>query len=217
MSFQEQNSPILGAGLNWIRVPLAFWAIETWAGEPYLEGTSWKSAFYPTSLCELQLIHRCCRYFVRFLGWARKYGMRVCLDLHAVPGSQNGQSNDLAPLLVQSLTAFYSNDRLQPQRSVSDHLRLPSLPFNDHRPSRSLGVHNFLQGIMGLANAQRTLYYLRIITEFISQPQYRDVVPMFGIINEPTLTMDILTPFYLQAYNIIRNITGVGAGNGPVS
>lgn len=56
VSFQEQISRLLGAGLNWIRVPLAFWAIETWEGEPYLEGTSWKSAFYPASLCELQLI-----------------------------------------------------------------------------------------------------------------------------------------------------------------
>ena len=29
------------------------------------------------------------RYFLRLLGWARKYGLRVCLDLHTVPGSQN--------------------------------------------------------------------------------------------------------------------------------
>ncbi len=32
------------------------------------------------------------RYFLRVLEWARKYGLRVCLDLHAVPGSQNGAS-----------------------------------------------------------------------------------------------------------------------------
>ena len=36
-SFQEQNLPILSAGLNWIRVPLVFWAIEMLEGEPYLE------------------------------------------------------------------------------------------------------------------------------------------------------------------------------------
>lgn len=39
---------------------------------------------------------------------------------------------------------------------------------------------------MGYANAQRTLDYIRILTEFISQPQYRDVVVMFGILNEPS-------------------------------
>jgi glucan 1,3-beta-glucosidase len=30
------------------------------------------------------------RYFLQVLGWARKYGLRVLLDLHALPGSQNG-------------------------------------------------------------------------------------------------------------------------------
>jgi len=38
---------------------------------------------------------------------------------------------------------------------------------------------------MGYANAQRTLDYIRILAEFISQPEYRNVVTMFGILNEP--------------------------------
>ena len=38
---------------------------------------------------------------------------------------------------------------------------------------------------MGYANAQRTLDYIRILAEFISQPQYSSVVTMFGILNEP--------------------------------
>jgi len=38
---------------------------------------------------------------------------------------------------------------------------------------------------MGLANAERSLDYIRILAEFISQPQYKDVVVMFGIANEP--------------------------------
>jgi glucan 1,3-beta-glucosidase len=42
-----------------------------------------------------------------------------------------------------------------------------------------------LNGPMGLANAQRSLDYIRIIAEFILQPQYQDVVTMFGITNEP--------------------------------
>ena len=27
------------------------------------------------------------------IAWARKYGLRICLDLHAVPGSQNGYNH----------------------------------------------------------------------------------------------------------------------------
>jgi glucan 1,3-beta-glucosidase len=49
---------------------------------------------------------------------------------------------------------------------------------------------------MGIANAQRTLDYIRIITEFISQPEYKDVIPIFEIVNEALLTTigkDVLT------------------------
>lgn len=35
-----------------------------------------------------------------------------------------------------------------------------------------------MYGAMGIANAQRTLSYLRTFVEFISQPEYVDVVPM---------------------------------------
>ncbi|KAJ6597891.1 glycoside hydrolase superfamily [Mycena sp. CBHHK59/15] len=81
------------------------------------------------------------------------------------------------------------------------------------------GQVNFLNGAMGVANAQRTLDYIRIITEFISQPEYRDVVPMFGIINEAlmsTIGRDQLTSLYLpRGAQHDPRITGLGAGNGP--
>ncbi|KAJ7232221.1 glycoside hydrolase superfamily [Mycena haematopus] len=159
---EEDIAQIAGAGLNWLRIPIAFWAIETWAGPPFLEPflakTSWT-------------------YFVRVLGWARKYGLRVCLDLHAVPGSQNGLNH---------------SGRLSPV--------------------------NFLSGNMGMANAERTLYYIRVLTEFISQPAYQDLIPVFGIVNEAMLGIigrDVLTSFYLEAHTMIRGITGYGEGNGP--
>lgn len=72
-------------------------------------------------------------------------------------------------------------------------------------------------GNMGLANAQRTLDYIRVLTEFITQPEYQDLIPIFGIVNEPTAGTAALSNFYLEAHNLIRNITGLGAGHGPVS
>lgn len=83
-------------------------------------------------------------YFLKAIQWARKYGLRINLDFHALPGSQNGWNH-----------------------------------------SGRLGSVNVLFGPMGLANAQRSLDYIRIIAEFISQPEYKDVVSMFGITNEP--------------------------------
>ncbi|KAF5316969.1 hypothetical protein D9611_003606 [Ephemerocybe angulata] len=155
---EQDIAEIAGAGLNWVRVPLPFWAIETWPGEPFLAKTSWK-------------------YFVRLLGWCRKYGLRVNLDLHTIPGSQNGYNH-----------------------------------------SGRSGQINFMQGTMGLANAQRALNYIRIITEFISQPEWKNVVQFFGILNEPIMPqigIPQLQSFYVEAHRLVRSITGYGSGNGP--
>jgi glucan 1,3-beta-glucosidase len=35
-----------------------------------------------------------------------------------------------------------------------------------------------MNGVMGIANAQRTISYLRILIQFVSQEQYKDVVGM---------------------------------------
>jgi hypothetical protein len=71
---------------------------------------------------------------------------------------------------------------------------------------------------MGMANAQRLLNYIRIITEFISQPEYQNLVVMFGIINEASssdIGMEVITSFYQEAHDMIRSITGKGEGKGP--
>ncbi|THH31141.1 hypothetical protein EUX98_g3029 [Antrodiella citrinella] len=149
---------IAAAGLNYVRIPIGFWAIETRDDEPFLAKTSWT-------------------YFLKAIKWARKYGIRINLDFHALPGSQNGWNH-----------------------------------------SGKLGTIGVLNGPMGYANAQRSLDYIRILAEFISQPEYKDVVSMFGVTNEPqapTFGQENLVRFYLQAYNIVRNAGGVGAGSGP--
>ena len=100
---------------------------QTWPGEPFLARTAWD-------------------YVLLALQWARKYGLRVLLELHTAPGSQNGYNH-----------------------------------------SGREGPINFLNGPMGVANADRTFGYIRVLAEFISQHQYEDVVQMFGVINEPLL------------------------------
>lgn len=92
---------------------------------------------------------------------------------------------------------------------------------------------------MGYANAQRTLDYIRIIAEFISQPQYSDVVVMFGVLNEPRGSpligatqlegLYVLISFprrlretdsiflsYKAVYDTVREASGLGEGKGPV-
>ena len=62
---------IQAAGFDHVRIPFSYWAVTTYNGDPYVAQVSW-------------------RYLLRAIEWARKYGLRINLDLHAVPGSQNG-------------------------------------------------------------------------------------------------------------------------------
>ncbi|KAI8443758.1 glucan 1,3-beta-glucosidase [Phakopsora pachyrhizi] len=156
---EEDFAQIAAAGLNWVRLPVGWWMIETWEDEPMLSGVSYK-------------------YFLKALKWARKYGLRVNLDLHAVPGSQNGYNH-----------------------------------------SGRWGSINFLVGLMGIANAQRSFNYIRTLTQFISQPEYSNVVPMFSVLNEPLVQKigsNQIRSYYLQVYQMMRNITGFGLGKGPM-
>ncbi|KAF7315004.1 Glycoside hydrolase family 5 protein [Mycena indigotica] len=169
---EQDIAQIAAAGLNWVRVPIPFWAVSTWSNvgsnsypsagspvaEPFLEGVAWK-------------------YIVRLLTWARKYGIRVKFDLHTIPGSQNGYNH-----------------------------------------SGKYGQVNFLNGPMGAANAQRAVDVIRIITQFIAQEEWKDVVQIFGVMNEPRIAVigqDALYSFNLHIHDMMRNITGVGAGHGP--
>lgn len=62
-------------GLNTVRLPVPFWAFAEYnASEPYISG--------------VQLPH-----IANALGWARDLNLDVVLDLHGVPGSQNGYDN----------------------------------------------------------------------------------------------------------------------------
>jgi glucan 1,3-beta-glucosidase len=59
-------------GINHVRIPIGFWALGgLTADEPYVPSLSWT-------------------YLLRGIEWARKYGIRVMVELHAAPGSQNG-------------------------------------------------------------------------------------------------------------------------------
>ncbi|KAK5107359.1 hypothetical protein LTR62_001339 [Meristemomyces frigidus] len=58
------------AGLTAIRIPLGYWAVDLLDYEPYVSGQ------YP--------------YLVRAIQWANELGLKAMIDLHGVPGSQNG-------------------------------------------------------------------------------------------------------------------------------
>jgi glucan 1,3-beta-glucosidase len=42
MKTEQDFAQIAAAGLNWVRIPFPYWAIEVYPGEPFLEGVAWK-------------------------------------------------------------------------------------------------------------------------------------------------------------------------------
>lgn len=78
---EQDIAEIAGAGLNWIRLPIPFWAVEVWDNVGTLNGTAVAEPF---------VARMCWGYILQVFRWARKYGIRINLDLHTIPGSQNG-------------------------------------------------------------------------------------------------------------------------------
>ncbi|CAK7262820.1 hypothetical protein SEPCBS119000_000179 [Sporothrix epigloea] len=94
---------IAAAGLDHVRIPFSYWAVEVYDGDPYLFRTSW-------------------RYLLRGIEWARKHGLRVNLDLHGLPGSQNGWNHSGRQGLIGWMNG--TDGDLNVQRSLDVHDKL---------------------------------------------------------------------------------------------
>lgn len=60
-------------GLNMVRVPIGYWSVLPMHGDPYVQGAL--------------------EYLDQAIAWAQKYDLKVLIDLHGAPGSQNGFDN----------------------------------------------------------------------------------------------------------------------------
>lgn len=127
---EQTFKEIRDAGLDHVRIPFGYWAIMQLDGDPYLFRVSW-------------------RYLLRGIEWARKYGLRVNVDLHSVPGGANGWNH-----------------------------------------SGRLGKFEWLKGDKGEEYATKTLEIHQKMAEFFAQPRYKNVVTIYGLVNEPRM-MDL--------------------------
>ncbi|KAL9113846.1 MAG: hypothetical protein Q9227_001980 [Pyrenula ochraceoflavens] len=100
---EQTFQDIAGAGLDHVRIPFSYWAVTTYEGDPYVPKVSW-------------------RYLLRGIEYARKYGLRVNLDLHAVPGSQNGWNHSGRQGSIGWLNG--TDGSLNAQRSLDIHNQL---------------------------------------------------------------------------------------------
>jgi glucan 1,3-beta-glucosidase len=100
---EQTFADIAAAGLDHVRIPYSYWAVVTYDGDPYVYRTSW-------------------RYLLRGIEWARKYGLRINLDLHALPGSQNGWNHSGRQGTIGWLNG--TDGDLNAQRSLDIHNQL---------------------------------------------------------------------------------------------
>lgn len=63
---------IADSGFNLVRIPIGYWAYDN-SGSPYSSGAA--------------------PYLDQAIAWARQVGLKVIVDLHGAPGSQNGFDN----------------------------------------------------------------------------------------------------------------------------
>ncbi|KAF2260239.1 exo-1,3-beta-glucanase [Lojkania enalia] len=70
-TWQDFNK-IKQSGFNLVRIPIGYWAYDTF-GAPYVQG----AAVYVDAAVD----------------WARSLGLKIVIDLHGAPGSQNGYDN----------------------------------------------------------------------------------------------------------------------------
>lgn len=135
------------AGFDHVRIPYPYWVVTTFPGDPYVPRVSW-------------------RYLLRAIEWARKYGLRINLDLHAVPGSQNGWNH-----------------------------------------SGHQGNMGWLNGTDGQLNAQRSLAIHDQLSQFFAQPRYKNIVAIYGLVNEPrmvALDVDDVMAWTTSAIETVR-------------
>jgi glucan 1,3-beta-glucosidase len=139
---------VRNAGFDHVRIPYSYWAVTTYPGDPYVPKISW-------------------RYLLRGIEYARQNGIRVNLDLHAVPGSQNGWNH-----------------------------------------SGRQGTIGWLNGTDGALNGERSIAIHNQLSQFFAQPRYKNVVGIYGLVNEPkmiSLPTETVLNWTVTAITTVRN------------
>lgn len=70
---EDDIAKISKLGLNMVRIPIGYWAYQTLDSDPYVQGQD--------------------KYLKKALKWCRNHDVKVWIDLHGAPGSQNGFDN----------------------------------------------------------------------------------------------------------------------------
>ncbi|KAL9003365.1 MAG: hypothetical protein Q9188_003759 [Gyalolechia gomerana] len=125
---EDDFKQIQAAGFDHVRIPYSYWAVTTYPEDPYVPKISW-------------------RYLLRAIEYCRKYGLRVNLDLHGLPGSQNGWNHSGRQGAIGWLNG--TDGDLNAQRSLDIHTQLSTF-FAQPRYKNVIAIY-------GLANEPKMI------------------------------------------------------------
>lgn len=150
---------IAEAGLDHVRIPFSYWAVQTYDGDPYLFRTSW-------------------RYLLRGIEWCRRYGLRVNLDVHGLPGSQNGWNHSGRLGEIGWLNG--TDGELNARRSLEMHDRLSK--FFAQPRYRNIISHYGLanEPRMTLLSTADVLRWTEEAYELVRRNGVEDAIVVFG-------------------------------------
>ncbi|KLJ12618.1 glucan 1,3-beta-glucosidase [Blastomyces silverae] len=143
----ENFKQISAAGLTHVRIPIGYWAVAPLKGEPYVQGQV--------------------DYLDKALRWAKESNLKVAIDLHGAPGSQNGFDNSgrRGPIgwqkgetVAQTLNAVRAlAERYAHQTDVVDSIEILNEPFVPGGVSLSQVKKFYHDGYKIVRNANRNI------------------------------------------------------------
>ncbi|KAH7086382.1 exo-1,3-beta-glucanase [Paraphoma chrysanthemicola] len=149
----EDFNKIKQAGFNVVRIPIGYWAYDTF-DSPYVKGAS--------------------VYIDAAIDWARSLGLRIVIDLHGAPGSQNGYDN--------------SGQRMdQPQWQTGDNVRRTLQVLKTI--SQKYAQRQYQDVIIGIQLLNEPALYFDNLSFDVTKQFYRDG---FGQVREVSDTPVIL-------------------------
>lgn len=158
MTYQDFKK-IKDAGFNMVRIPIGYWAYDTF-GAPYVDGAK--------------------VYIDAAIDWSRGLGLKIVIDLHGAPGSQNGYDNSGQRLSVpQWQTGDTVKQTLQVLKTISDQYAQPK----------------YQDVIIGIQLLNEPAMYLENISEDITRQFYRDG---FGQVRDTSDTTVILHDGFIR-------------------
>lgn len=231
---EDDIKEIAAAGLNHVRIPIGFWALDVSGGEPYIQGSM---------------------YYLRLaVAWAAEHGLHVLIDLRewgwvgaglcplgsranatrlprvdGAPGKLDFYSlQSPNPLVFSSHHSFPLHHRPRPgprqpgKHSAPSHPP-PRHPFTlthfapplsrDSRPKNAYdnsGRRGQLRWHLHESNVRRTENVLLALATEFTQAKYRNVVTAITPLNEPAGyrhgVTEVAVRYYEDAYKLVRSV-----------